>query len=382
MRKDRGSALILFLGVMAALSIMSIALVTVIANAQHSTSREKSRTSAFDVAEAAIDVSMHLLTEEWPGEEAGAWTESTVLERDTAFASRFDLEPGLTARDSLWVSVSDDVTGDPLTAPRWDANGNGYLWVDAQARVNGVASRVRTMVQAETYELGMAKGIVVYAGGDLISNAVGENKTNIGAQDVTVGGPQPVSIAIWGTISDPSVAWPYVDQDPPNKPTREELISDQMIEDLKLYAQRTGKYFTRQPTQEELTGLCVVEVPEGTTIALDQDSDPTTPSIQPFNSVEHPGVLLVLGGGELKLGGQLEYYGVVYCDGNVSVSHGNPIIYGMMIAEGSFDMGGVAQVIYREDCLARLDTQFQTNTKLVPNYWRELLPLTAEDVSP
>jgi len=384
MRGSRGTALIAFLGIMAALSILSVTLVTVLANAQHSTSREKSRTTAFDVAEAAIDVSMQLLTQQWADAEH-PWSETTLFDRDPAFADRFGVQPGLTGDDSLWVSVFDDVDGDIMAAPHYDDNlgqPNGYVWIDAQARVNGVASRIRTMVQRETYELGMAKGIVVYAGGDLISNAVGENKTNIGAQDVTIGGPQPVSIAIWGSISDPSVAWPYVDQNPPNKPVREELLSDQTIEDLTLYAQSIGKYFTTQPSAQQLTGLCVIDVPAGTTIMLSQDSDPSLVGNQPYNSIAHPGVLMVLGGGELKFGGNVEYYGLVYSEGSVSVAHGVPTIYGMIISEGDFDMGGVAQVIYREDCLARLDTQFQTNTKLVPNYWRELTPLDVAPASP
>jgi len=373
MRGSRGAALIAFLGIMIALSIMSVALVTVLANAQHSTSREKSRTTAFDVAEAAIDVSMQLLTEQWADAEH-PWSESTLFDRDPGFASQFGVQPGLTGDNSLWVSVFDDVSGDILAAPHFDDNAgqpNGYVWVDAQARVNGVASRIRTMVQRETYEFGMAKGIVVYAGGNLISNAVGENKTNIGAQDVTVGGPQPVSIVIHGDISSDTVAWPYVDQHPPEPlPEREELISDQTIEDITLYAQSTGKYFTRQPTPQELTGLCVVDVPSGTVIRLDQQQEP-------YNSIAHPGVLMVLGGGALKLGGNVVYNGLVYTEGSISVSHGTPTIYGMIICEGDFDMGGVAQVIYREDCLARLDKQFQTNTKLVPNFWRELTPLTS-----
>lgn len=76
-----------------------------------------------------------------------------------------------------------------------------------------------------------------------------------------------------------------------------------------------------------------------------------------------------------KIAGNTEYYGVVYSEGDIGVANGHPIIYGMVITKGSFDMAGVAQVIYREDCLINLNHQFQTSTKLVPSFWRELQPI-------
>jgi hypothetical protein len=277
------------------------------------------------------------------------------------------------------VSVLDDSTAGAAGAVGWDQNDNGYLWIDAQARVNNVSSRIRAMVQARFYEMNVPLGVAVCANGDLLSNAAGGNtasgKNKIGAQDVSIGGPQPVAIAIWGTIENPEVAWPYVDQDPPWKPRPEELITPQMITDLTLIAKQTGKLFENGalPSHDDFYGLCVVKAPAGTTITLGQSGGGNKPD--PYNSPTSPGVLLVLGGATLKLAGNTEYYGVVYSEGNIGVAQGNPIIFGMVVTKGTFDMGGVAQVIYREDCLINLNHQFQTSTKIVPNYWRELKPV-------
>lgn len=372
----RGSALIIFLGIMAALSIMAVAVVTLLANAQHSTSREKARTTAFDVAEAGIDVSMHLLADEWPGSEDAAWAVDELTQREPDFTTQFEVTAGLGGDDTVQVLVLDDTSEDPQTAPHWDSNGNGFVWVDAQACVNGVSSRIRAMVKADFFKFGLAKGIALFAGGELDNNGVDERKAVVGAADVTVGGPQPISIVVrdpeppW----DPSVAWPYVDQDPPYKPTRQELLSDDTIADLTLLAKRTGKYFTRTPTDpDDFAGLCVIDVPAGTTVKMPEFSNSET---RDFNSVTNPGILLVLGGGNLEIKGQLEYYGVVYCSGTIGFAAGNPIIYGMVIAETDVTLSGSPQIIYREDCLIRLDAQFETSTQLVPNYWRELTPLT------
>ena len=370
---SRGSALILFMGIAAALSILAIALVAVLANAQHSTSRDKARTTAFDVAEAAVDVTMQSLSGTWPKADS-AWTASSFATKAPSFQSTFGVTNEATSGDAVWVSVLDDSsTGTPGTVG-WDQNGNGYLWIDAQARVNGVSSRIRAMLQAKFYEINVPRAWAVVTDGSLYSNAPGGNdasgKYKIGAQDVSIGGPQPVSIAIGGTIYNSEVAWPYVDQNPTTKPHANEILTPDMIADLTQIADQTGKLFKNGalPSHDDFNGLCVVVAGPETTITLGQNGDS-------FNKPASPGVLLVLGGAKLKLAGNTEYYGVIYSEGDIGVANGHPIIYGIVVTKGSFDMAGVAQVIYREDCLINLNHQFQTSTKFVPSYWRELRPI-------
>ena len=373
-RRDRrrGSTLILLLGIVAALSILAVALVATLANAQHSTSRNKARTTAFNVAEASVDVTMHTLSRGWPT-ETSPWTEASFTSNASDFDGRFGVTYGAPEGDAIWVSVLDDSSAGSAGTIGWDQNDNGYLWVDAQARINGVSSRIRAMVQAKFYEMNVPLSVVVVTGGDLLSNAANGNtasgKYKIGAQDVSIGGPQPVAIAIGGSIQNPEVAWPYVDQDPPLKPGPEDLITPDMITDLTLIAKQTGKFYENGAVPD-FTGLCVVKAPAGTTITLGQTGKDAA-----YNSWTSPGMLLVLGGATLKLAGNTRYYGVVYSEGDIGVAQGNPIIYGMVVTKGDFDMGGVAQVIYREDCLTNLNHQFQTSTKLVPSFWRELTPI-------
>ncbi len=372
---DPGSSLIILIGIVAALSLLAVALVAVLANAQHATSRDKARTTAFDIAEAAVDVTMQSLSESWP-DDTHPWTPTTFATVAPTFGTTFGVTPNATSGNAVWVSVLDDSGADISAAPTYDDNANGYVWVDAQAQVNGVASRVRAMVQAKFYEMNLPKGVVVCAEDDLNSNAATGNtasgKHKIGAGDVSIGGQQPVAMAIWGTIQNPEVAWPYVDQDPPSKPHASDLIPPDLITDLRAIAESTGKLFTAGalPSTDDFTGLCVVEAGAGVTIQLGQNG-----KTDAYNSPANPGILLVLGGAELKLAGNTEYYGVIYTEGNIGVAQGNPIIYGMLVTQGGFDMGGVAQVIYREDCLVNLNRQFQTSTRLVPSYWRELTPV-------
>jgi hypothetical protein len=380
-RRDRrrGSTLILLLGIVAVLSILAVALVATLANAQHSTSRNKARTTAFDVAEAAVGVTMHSLSQGWPKLDT-PWSETSFTAGATDFESTFGVTYGASQGDALWVAVLDDSTAGTAGGAGYDQNENGYLWIDAQARVSGVSSRIRTLVQAKFYEMNVPLSVVVAANGDLLSNAANGNiasgKYKIGAQDVSIGGPQPVAIAIGGKIWNPEVAWPYVDENPIVKPRPEELITPEMITDLTLIAKQTGKFYENGAVPD-FTGLCVVNAPKGTTITLGQNgNDP------PYNSPTSPGILLVLGGATLRLTGSTQYYGVVYSEGDddpvtpdIVGASGNPIIYGMMVTKGSIDLRGVVQVIYREDCVINLNHQFQTSTKLVPSFWRELTPI-------
>ena len=380
-RGDSGSSLIILIGITAALALLAVALVAVLANAQHATSRNKAKTTSFDVAEAAVDVTMESLSRSWP-DDTTPWTATSFSTAAPQFDGTFDVTTNASNGDAVWVWVRDDSGADADAAPPYDENGNGWVWVDAQARVNGVSSRVRTMVQAKFYEMNLPKGVVVCAEGDLLSNAAGGNtasgKHKIGAADVSVGGQQPVSMAIWGTdpgIENPEVAWPYVDQDPPYKPHAWDLIPPDLISDLRAIAESTGKLFTGgalPSTAADYTGLCVVEAGPDVTVQLGQNGQ-----TEAYNSPAKPGILLVLGDATLKLAGNTEYYGVVYTEGDIGVAQGNPIVYGMVVTTGDFDMAGVAQVIYREDCLANLNRQFQTSTRLVPNYWRELTPIVS-----
>ena len=175
--RQRGAALVLFLGVVVALSVLSIALVGLISNARHLTSRDKSRTTAFDVAEAAIDVTMQALSGGWPTEEH-PWTPASFATKAPGFAAEFGVTNGATQGDAVWVSVVDDPAG---STTGYDEDTNSRVWVDAQARVNGVSARIRAMVQAKFYEMNVPKGVAVCADGSLYSNAADGN-TSVGQE--------------------------------------------------------------------------------------------------------------------------------------------------------------------------------------------------------
>ncbi len=190
-QSQQGAALILFLGVSAALTVLSIALVMAVANASYNTSRENRSVKAFDVAEAALEVTMQQVARTWPRNAGKAYAPWTEVE-NTSFAEDFfgsttppPLPDGL---HYVSVRVFDDVestttlpTGWEETAKTWDDNGNGIVLVDAQARVGNRASRIRAIVQASYFRLGLARGVAVWADGTLAGTGSG-NDPNITAE--------------------------------------------------------------------------------------------------------------------------------------------------------------------------------------------------------
>ena len=107
-----------------------------------------------------------------------------------------------------------------------------------------------------------------------------------------------------------------------------------------------------------------------------------------YNSEANPGLLMVMDlpldpaddaspketRPDLRIIGNTDYWGVIYCQGTVSTANGTPIIHGMVVSEESFDLTGTADIRYNDRCISRLNTQWLTNTRLAPNGWRELQP--------
>ena len=361
--RSRGSALILFIGVAAAVSIIAAGLVMLLVNTQHSTARERQRTKAFNVAEAALDVAMEELGQRWPTSA----TTTTWFDAAT-FASRFSADefPGADSanpQDFVQVRLSDntDVTKD------FDYNEDGLVFVDAQARVSGRAARVHAEVQAIYFNTNPYRGLALWAGGDVTSNG-GDPKVTV---EVFPPGGTDCSWAAKGT-ADAAIGASYMNLlQGASAPDRQAVLSDEKILQLKIIAQNTGRYFTSvtgpASTPEGYEGLCVIEASGGEVPLIGN---------QIYNSEDQPGVLLVLGGASLEFGGTTQFYGLVYCAGTLSAdrTHGTPVIHGMLVVEGSLTGSGTPDVRYNDKCVRGLNKQFPVGSRLVPGYWRELTP--------
>ena len=361
--KQRGSALILFMGVAAAVTVVAAGMIMLLINTQHSTARERQRTKAFNVAEAALDVAMEELGQRWPTSA----TTSTWFDAAT-FDDRFPADefPGADAsdpQDFVQVRLTDNSDG----TKAFDYNGDGLVYVDAQARVGAKASRVHAQVEAMYFPINAYRGLALWAGGSVTSNG-GDPKVTV---EVFPPGNTDCSWAAKGE-AESEIGASYMDLlQGEAAPDRQEVLSDEKILQLKMLAENTGRFFTDAAgpaaTPDGYGGLCVIEAAGG---------EVTLTGGEVYNSEDQPGILLVLGGATVRFGGTVQFYGLIYCANMVSADrvHGTPVIHGMLITEGDLTGSGTPDVRYNDKCLRGLNKQFPVGSRLVPGYWRELTP--------
>jgi type II secretory pathway pseudopilin PulG len=388
LRNQDGASLIILIGVIAALSILAVSVVRLTGNVQHNTQRERMRVKAFGLAEAALDVARQQLSRGWPTAEqpasfdAGAFTASFFSDLGTS-----DEFPQPSSGSPL-VRVRFEDDGNPAVA--YDANDNGRLIIDSQAATGNGRARIRAEVQAVFFDVGLIEGVPLYAGDYIDNNSVGNGSNP--KVTVEVFPPNSTSATIYsynlGIKLDLIGAWyTQLRQGAGNVPDRNAILPDTTIQGLKKIAQsmQPPKYFDEAAlaarggtlSDEELSGLCVVEASSAWTIQLGQLN-----AHEVYNSEREPGILLVLGGAGIKLCGQTEYFGVVYTAGDLSCDVGTPIVHGMLITDGIMDLKGTPDIRYNWNCVRRLSREWLSGARLMPNYWREVQPEASAPATP
>ena len=71
-----------------------------------------------------------------------------------------------------------DTNGDghiDITDAHWDANGNRRMYIEAQGKVNGRATRFQALVERTFVDTTFPHGIAVYDGGAMDSNGGGSD---------------------------------------------------------------------------------------------------------------------------------------------------------------------------------------------------------------
>jgi hypothetical protein len=372
-RNSRGSALILFLGVAAAVSIIAAGMVMLLLNTQHSTAMERQRTSAFDVAEAALDVGMQKLGSHWPTSS----TNSTWFPAADFFDSNYeDLFPNATANPDTFVQVRLADNTDP--SQPFDADEDGYVYLDAQARIGKRASRVHALIEVTYYDFNLLRGLALYTRG-VPTNKGGDPKITVevfppgdtvcswATPDVDPTSAQGKALATFGA---PYMAW--LNSTSATVPQRTDILSDETIAQVEALASDMGRFSdygagSVPGSYSVQDGLCVVKAASGV-VSMNGN--------EVHNSEQQPGVLLILGGATLRMTGNSQFYGLIYCQGNVETdkSNGTPRIHGMLITDGKLTGSGTPDIRYNDRCIAGISHQFPVGTRLVPGYWRELKP--------
>lgn len=140
--KESGFALIMLIGIIAALAILAATLVMMLDNQQHATAKSRESKTSLYFAEAGLSSAANAVkaTNTWL---TTAYTDSSSTTGMNQGYSTISGAPVVT------YTVYDNAS--PVnTAIHWDQNGDGMVWVEADTTYLGRTTRVRELVSSST----------------------------------------------------------------------------------------------------------------------------------------------------------------------------------------------------------------------------------------
>jgi Tfp pilus assembly protein PilX len=401
---EDGWALITAITLMLIMATFSLATSAMVDNQQRQSGIGRQRETAFNLAEAALNAQIYSLTTHWPG--AGGATDQTVAEPVSCTPSASDVRcptaSSLTAlfasadteSGSTWTTMVRDNSGAAgaatfwsesmvNAAPRYDANGDGRMWVRSQGIAGGRARTMVALVRTEQQSEAIPHDTLL-AGRLSISNNGHKRIIDTKGSSASTG---PVTVRCTPTIGESSPCLGHV-LGGGGLASLLSLLDIQISPDLNT----TGYTGTTGLAPDALARLRQAAIANGTyftycpaslagaVVWVDTTSTCSYTSNSQFNSATAPGVLIVATGA-LSLAGTVNFYGLIY-HANLANSNGwlvqlggNAQVSGGVAVDGQ---GGVVAGSSKQNVVFS-DAAFQAvrsygTAGLIQNTWRELQP--------
>lgn len=407
LRHDEGGwALVTALLLMTIMAAFAAATLLFVDNEQRQSATGRQRETAFNVAEAALNAQMYELAQHWPG-AGGASSMSlrypascTQASTDTKCPSASTLVNLYASPDTVptanWTTMVRDNSGSTgaqtfwsesmiNTAPTYDANGDGRLWVRSQSVVSGhrrtLVALVRTEPQQEDLpHMSLLSGhfSISNDGNKLIVDAQGSSAFTGGVhvrctpqllESVTCYGH---TLGVNGLTTLSKLTGLLDEQISPDSSdygyTGGAAMTADELARLKAAAIAAGTYYTSCPA--DITGSLVFIDSTTANCSYSGNSD--------WNTEASPGAVIMTGG-SIGFTGTGTFYGLIY-DANQQNSNANLVtigghvtIHGGVIVDGN---GGTVvgssglNIVF--DDRAFTSVRSFGGTGLVQNTWREI----------
>ncbi len=393
---ERGSAIIMAIVLMTMMVGVGLAAYSFVDTQQVETQRERQRESSFNLAEAVLNSQSFTLSRKWAGSPTAYSTTTPTCTQsagvadqcpDTGQLSTAYNSPDFATGSSWQTTVYDDSSGPfydsavveaksggvDLTA-HWDQNGNRRVWVKATSTVRGRTRTLVALVQVQEHVEFLPKRVILAGHFDLTPN--GNHGYVLTNPDAT--SQHPVTLRC--NLASNGCANYTEDKknpqiDPSGAISGNEYVGKDALEDdvkgrLKERAIADGKFFDGVcPTDTQLTGK-VVWV-QG--CAVGQYTKNNT-----WNSPTSPGIL-IWADGVLELGGNSDFWGIVYHLNNTNSSadvlrlRGGLTIHGGAFVDGpgGIDVGSNKVNITYDDN-AFIGVSSYGSAAIVQNSWRDI----------
>jgi Tfp pilus assembly protein PilX len=375
LRRDDGFAVTSAIMILLIIFMLGLAVLQTVDVQTHQTGHEIGGEASFNLADSALDAETDQLDNGWPS-ASSPWNQTcnqsstprTGCPGTNLTSSLSSQYAGVSFGSVVWsLNVVDDSSSSPnfysdslLTGPSYDANGDGRLWVRAQATIGGQTRIVVAQVVRTTHVIQLPHNVIT-SGGVYTSNA--GNKTIIESTDkssnqsptgpiaircsVPTGGPSyGNACAGWDAGKgqlDPTSNFQgsYVDAGGGYS-----TLSQTALLELRNTAIAEGTYYNGVcPTS--LDGVVYVDNPPGGGCTYRGGTWPTGTVIGPNGPTAGTPGVIVFGSGTLFFNGNIDYYGVIYMvNGQGTTPSSGPCTSTQQQAENEpvFEVHGTAQV--------------------------------------
>lgn len=390
-----GVALIAALLLMVCMGASGLALASIVDQQTSASQEQRQRETSFNLAEAALTAQVVALARDWPGRGRASnpyprCTPSSSATQCPDGAQLASMFPTADGSGASWVTELRDNGGGVGSAytdstaasqPGYDANGDGRLWVRAQALAQGKRRTLVALVRAELQDEEVPRSAVLAGRLDLSNNG---NKTII---DASKGGQVAVRCTpvlleavpcaghrlgqgVTATLSD--LTRLLQAQISPNVLTTNlpaaPAISGAARARLRARAIAEGTYYTGCPTAEQLTGAVVY-------IAAGSCSYTSNTVV---NTLERPGTI-IQESGSIVFNGTMVVHAVVHhanlanVDTGIVQVHGNAQVIGGVLVDGPGTLvAGSSKTNVLLNPNAASSAQSYGSAGVIQSTWREI----------
>jgi hypothetical protein len=384
MRSERGSALVVAMAVMMVMLVFGLAALAYSDGQSKASGSERVGESTFNLVDAVMKSELYVVAQSWPGSASTALPAScdasatgTGCPAPSALGAQFsgpDYASGIAwtvkAQDNGGSVTDYYTTAGAAGQPSWDANGDGRMWIRAQATVRGRTRVLVTQVKATLAPQPFPRNVVT--AGFFGTNNQGKKVI----VDTRGKAGQAGSLAVRCSTAAPSTCLNY----PPGKgqiaPDTSQLgysggsaaLTSDQLDGLRTQARNNSTY-TQTGCPASLTGAVVFI-----------ESGNCSYNTGSANTAATPG-MVVIANGTLSLGGNYTFYGLVYAanlqgsTGNVVTLGGTSQINGAVAVDGN---GGVlagsskANIVFDPNVFNTV--QGYASAASVQGTWREITP--------
>ena len=394
LRREDGNVLIIAMTMVLLMLVLGASALSTVDTQTDVTKRERQHESSFNLAEGVLNAQTFVLgrigtgnlSSQFPEECTNTTTAVALcptpaqLARSYDSATQNDFSAATTWRTRVRDNPNDTFydQDEVLDAPRYDANDDRQLWVTADATVRNRTRTLVALIKVEDRPINFPRYAI--AGGWFTTSNNGRkvivNATGSLGVGVRCNQAPPSSGCLdyepgKGQV-EPSGAYQL------NYPSTPGVTADELLA-LEDYAKASGTYYATCPSNPNGS----VVVVESGACSYNNSAPAATGSSKCCNSLAKPGVFIVKCG-SLSLGGNIEFYGIVYVpnvdsagqwcsSGAVVTTQGTSLIKGGVIVDGPGGISSGSSGLNVEFNANAFDNVSTAGTAgVVQNTWREI----------